>query len=157
MKRRQASPTPSEHEVDIAGALLAEDWEEDVTANATAAATSNATKTTTAKAKRAAAADLDFNDLLNAGGDSEDDGDAEFIASRQRSSNRKASNLQGKSVKKGGGFQAMGKKLLSLPLVACVRLLTLLCRSQFPAPPSHHEERLLRADSNSAKNDPSDP
>jgi hypothetical protein len=156
MKRRQASPTPSEHEVDIAAALFAEDWEEDATANATAAATSTATKTTTAKANKAVATDLDLNDLLNAGGDSEDDGDAEFIASRQRSSNRKASNLQGKSVKKGGGFQAMGKKLL-LPLVACVRLLTLLCRSQFPAPPSHHEERLLRADSNSAKNNPSDP
>lgn len=91
MKRRAPSPTPSENEVDIAGALFAEESDDD-----------------TAKIA-APAADLDFGDLLNAGDDSDnEDGDAEFIASRQRSSNRKASNLQGKTVKKGGGFQAMG-------------------------------------------------
>jgi ATP-dependent RNA helicase DDX54/DBP10 len=37
-----------------------------------------------------------------------DDGDEAFIAAQQAASNRKASNLKGKSVKKGGGFQAMG-------------------------------------------------
>ena len=35
-------------------------------------------------------------------------GDDEFIALAQASSNRKASNVKGRSVKKGGGFQAMG-------------------------------------------------
>ena len=34
--------------------------------------------------------------------------DEDFIALAQASSNRKASNLKGRSVKKGGGFQAMG-------------------------------------------------
>ena len=34
--------------------------------------------------------------------------DAAFIADVQLASNRKAANLKGKSVKKGGGFQAMG-------------------------------------------------
>ena len=38
----------------------------------------------------------------------DDSDDAAFIAERQAISNRKASNLKGKSVKKGGGFQAMG-------------------------------------------------
>jgi ATP-dependent RNA helicase DDX54/DBP10 len=36
------------------------------------------------------------------------DGDEEFIAATQAASNRKSSNLKGKTVKKGGGFQAMG-------------------------------------------------
>ena len=34
--------------------------------------------------------------------------DTEFIAAIQSASNRKASNVKGRSVKKGGGFQAMG-------------------------------------------------
>ena len=34
--------------------------------------------------------------------------DADFIAEAQATSNRKASNIKGRSVKKGGGFQAMG-------------------------------------------------
>lgn len=42
---------------------------------------------------------------LEAGSDSDDAG---FIAETQAASNRKAFNLKGKSVKKGGGFQAMG-------------------------------------------------
>ncbi|KAF2869847.1 ATP-dependent RNA helicase-like protein dbp10 [Massariosphaeria phaeospora] len=44
---------------------------------------------------------------LDVGGDDGSDDEA-FIAARQAASNRKASNLKGKSVKKGGGFQAMG-------------------------------------------------
>ena len=34
--------------------------------------------------------------------------DADFIAATQAASNRKSSNIKGRSVKKGGGFQAMG-------------------------------------------------
>lgn len=44
---------------------------------------------------------------LDIGGDDGSDDEA-FIAARQAASNRKASNLKGKTVKKGGGFQAMG-------------------------------------------------
>ncbi|KAK1759380.1 ATP-dependent RNA helicase dbp-10 [Echria macrotheca] len=90
MKGRAPSPTPSENEVDIAGALFAEDSDDEAPTTV-------------------AAPDLDFGDLLNAGDGSDgEDGDADYIASLQRKSNRKSSNLQGKSVKKGGGFQAMG-------------------------------------------------
>ncbi|KAK3990042.1 putative ATP-dependent RNA helicase DBP10 [Cladorrhinum sp. PSN332] len=52
--------------------------------------------------------DLDFGDILQTGNESDGEGDEDFIAAMQRKSNRKASNLQGKTVKKGGGFQAMG-------------------------------------------------
>ncbi len=37
-----------------------------------------------------------------------DDDDGNFIAAQQAASNRKASNLKGRTVRKGGGFQAMG-------------------------------------------------
>ena len=37
-----------------------------------------------------------------------DDDDEAFIALQQAASFRKSSNVKGKSVKKGGGFQAMG-------------------------------------------------
>lgn len=107
MPKRAPSPAPSENEVDIAGALFANDADSDGDVGT--------------RKKPNAAADLDFNDLLNAGGDggSDEDGDDEdFIALHQRSSNRKASNLQGKTVKKGGGFQAMGAfdSALDLPI-----------------------------------------
>ena len=52
---------------------------------------------------------LDFNSLLVNDNGSDDDGDEAFIASRLRGANRKSSNLHGKTVKKGGGFQAMGR------------------------------------------------
>ncbi|KAK3944912.1 ATP-dependent RNA helicase dbp-10 [Diplogelasinospora grovesii] len=103
MPRRSPSPAPSENEVDIGGYILASDDDDDENDNSTF----NNNKPTK-KGAAAPADNLDFDDILNAGGESEDDGDAAFIASRQRSSNRKASNVQGKSVKKGGGFQAMG-------------------------------------------------
>ncbi|KAK4236205.1 ATP-dependent RNA helicase dbp-10 [Achaetomium macrosporum] len=98
MPRRAASPAPSENEVDIAGSLFANEADSD-------------SDVEVSKKPATAAADLDFGDILNTtgDGDSEDGGDDEtFIALQQRSSNRKSSNLQGKTVKKGGGFQAMG-------------------------------------------------
>lgn len=54
---------------------------------------------------------------LDAGGilDLDSDGDEAFIAGRQAASNRKSSNLKGKSVKKGGGFQAMGNQVSVQP------------------------------------------
>jgi ATP-dependent RNA helicase DDX54/DBP10 len=51
---------------------------------------------------------LDAGEILDLGLDSIGDDDEAFIAAQQAASNRKASNIKGKSVKKGGGFQAMG-------------------------------------------------
>jgi len=42
----------------------------------------------------------------------ESDGDEAFIEAQQAASNRKGSNIKGKSMKKGGGFQAMGTNAL---------------------------------------------
>ena len=107
MPRRAASPTPSENEVDIGKALFNDDSDNEITSK----------KHHTKKgAVTNSGLDLDFNDLLGNGdntlptfnGEGDDDGDEAFIASLTRSSQRKSSNVQGKSVKKGGGFQAMG-------------------------------------------------
>lgn len=103
----------SENEVDIAGSLFANEADSDSDGDVQVPR-----KPT----------DLDFGDLLNHGdsdgggdgGDNEDDGeddDEAFIAMQQRSSNRKSSNLHGKTVKKGGGFQAMGE--CSHPFLFC--------------------------------------
>lgn len=106
MKRRAASPTPSENEVDITGALFNDDSDFE----------NNSSKHHTKKgAVTNSGLDLDFNDLLGNGdnalpsfNDEGDDGDEAYIASLTRGAQRKSSNVQGKSVKKGGGFQAMG-------------------------------------------------
>ncbi|KAL8961903.1 MAG: hypothetical protein Q9193_001608 [Seirophora villosa] len=50
---------------------------------------------------------LAVGDMPDLGNDGSSD-DADFIADAQAASNRKGSNLKGKTVKKGGGFQAMG-------------------------------------------------
>ncbi|KAF3061152.1 ATP-dependent RNA helicase DBP10 [Daldinia childiae] len=92
MPSRAVSPTPSENEVDILGSLLTDN--------------TGASSRTNKKNDTQNYLDLDF---LDGGGDEEeDDGDAAFIALKQAASFRKTSNVQGKSVKKGGGFQAMG-------------------------------------------------
>ncbi|KAF1816780.1 ATP-dependent RNA helicase DBP10 [Eremomyces bilateralis CBS 781.70] len=44
--------------------------------------------------------------------------DEKFIAAQQAASNRKASNLKGRTVKKGGGFQAMGLNQLLMKAIA---------------------------------------
>lgn len=51
---------------------------------------------------------LDAGGILDLALESDGDGDEAFIAAQQAASNRKATNLKGKTVKKGGGFQAMG-------------------------------------------------
>lgn len=92
--RRAPSPAFSENEVDIAGSLFANDADSDSDVDVVPA--------------KKQPDDLDFGDLLNAGG-SDDDGDADFIAKQLRTSNRKATGISGKAAKKGGGFQAMGE------------------------------------------------
>jgi len=97
MVRRAASPALSENEVDIGGALFAEDLDDSL------------------KLDKSAEQDgfgFDADGIFN-GGDGSDDDDEAFIALQQAASFRKASNLKGKSVKKGGGFQAMGTNLRS--------------------------------------------
>ncbi|KAJ5638637.1 ATP-dependent RNA helicase dbp10 [Penicillium herquei] len=93
MAPREASPAMSENEFDITGALFQNDSDSD----------SGIAKPKKKKAapKPTPAEDLDF---LGA----DDDGDEAFIASKLASANRKSSNLKGRTVKKGGGFQAMG-------------------------------------------------
>ncbi|KAF2667610.1 DEAD-domain-containing protein [Microthyrium microscopicum] len=93
MKRKRPSPPVSEADFDISGAItgLQVDQEDN--------------------------SDFDFEQPIVSstqngaglqGEDSGDDSDAAFIAAQQAASNRKATNLKGRTVKKGGAFQAMG-------------------------------------------------
>lgn len=89
--RRAASPAASEPELDILDSLYPGEGENG--------------------GQSFGQVGLDFDGFLNAGaGDGEDDDDEAFIALQQAASYRKASNLKGRTVKKGGGFQAMGKQ-----------------------------------------------
>lgn len=94
MSRRAVSPTASEPEMDIFGSIYPGD-------------------DTDGKQKGArdadADADFDFDGLMNGRGQDDDDGDEAFIALKQAASFRKSANLKGRTVKKGGGFQAMGR------------------------------------------------
>lgn len=90
MPRRAPSPTGSEFEFDISTALADNDFLSD--------------DNNTRKGKpNTVANDQNINDILDVS-----DGDEAFIAAQQAASNRKGSNLKGKTVKKGGGFQQMG-------------------------------------------------
>ena len=83
MPMRLPSPAPSENEVDIAGSL----FQDEIPAGSSDEGKVGG----------------NFPNLEDSGSD-----DAGFIAESLNAANRKASNLKGKSVKKGGGFQAMG-------------------------------------------------
>lgn len=103
MPGRAASPTASENEFDITNSLFQNesDSEDDKTLNKR-------------QQKPAPSQALDF-----LGGDGEDDEDDEaFIAAQQTSANRKSSALKGRTVKKGGGFQAMGLNANLLKAIA---------------------------------------
>jgi ATP-dependent RNA helicase DDX54/DBP10 len=93
MPHRAASPVVSENEFDITKPLFKD------------SPTSDDDEFTATLANSGA---LDAGGILDLGWESNGDDDAAFIAAQQAASNRKASNLKGKSVKKGGGFQAMG-------------------------------------------------
>ncbi|KAI5868468.1 ATP-dependent RNA helicase DBP10 [Durotheca rogersii] len=96
MRSHAASPVPSENEVDILTSLFPE------------SATTSDRPNTNKKNGTQEGYGFDAGDLLDGDGSGEDEGDEAFIALKQAASFRKASNLKGKSVKKGGGFQAMG-------------------------------------------------
>ncbi|KAI0395901.1 ATP-dependent RNA helicase DBP10 [Xylariaceae sp. FL0594] len=98
---RAVSPALSENEVDILGSLLTG---------------ANQTSSRVKPPKNAAEVHdgfgFDAEELFNGGGDGgdddEDDGDEAFIALKQAAAFRKNTNVKGNSLKKGGGFQAMG-------------------------------------------------
>ncbi|KAF2691284.1 DEAD-domain-containing protein [Lentithecium fluviatile CBS 122367] len=83
MALRASSPALSENDFDIGSALFGDENAEEKELSADLGV------------------DLDI-------GDENGSDDEAFIAATQAASNRKASNLKGKTVKKGGGFQAMG-------------------------------------------------
>jgi len=91
MPHRDSSPAMSENEFDITNSLFQHDSDSDNGGD------------TRPRQKPIPTQDLDF-----LGADDDDDDDETFIANRQASANRKGSNLKGRTVKKGGGFQAMG-------------------------------------------------
>jgi len=97
---RQESPAASENDFDISHALLAGVRNQSDGAELQPPSVSHG---------RSIAFDLDDDD-------NSDDGD--FIAAQQAVSNRKASNLKGSTVKKGGAFQAMGLNTAILKAIA---------------------------------------
>ncbi|MCJ1465890.1 ATP-dependent RNA helicase dbp10 [Pseudocyphellaria aurata] len=96
MPRRAPSPVVSENELDISHALFAND-----DGNRSGSDERGLQHPDRKARMQATGSTLDF------GADSTSD-DGGFIADTQAASNRKVSNLKGRSVKKGGGFQAMG-------------------------------------------------
>ncbi|RLL98186.1 ATP-dependent RNA helicase dbp10 [Aspergillus turcosus] len=106
MPRRAASPAMSENEFDITGALFQNDSDSD---NEQPSA-----KSKRQPPKKVPSQALDFLGDVN----EDDDDDEAFIAEKQTSANRKASNLKGHTVKKGGGFQAMGLSATLLKAIA---------------------------------------
>ena len=103
MFHRDRSPTVSENGIDISHNLFDDG---DISSSSNPDDDASRLQHPDRKARMQAAESI-FD--LEAHGGSESDDDAVFIAERQAISNRKASRLQGKkSVKKGGGFQAMG-------------------------------------------------
>jgi ATP-dependent RNA helicase DDX54/DBP10 len=105
MVHRAVSPALSENEFDITNGLLGASDESDG-GEESALALRPAKKSKNEEL-------LDLGSLLDLGAenDDDDDGDEAFIASQQAASNRKSANLKGRTVKKGGGFQAMGNTL----------------------------------------------
>lgn len=96
MPHHAASPVVSENEFDIIKSLFKDD------------PIADDDKYTSPLANRGV---LDAGVILDLGLEASGDDEDAFIAAQQAASNRKASNLKGKSVKKGGGFQAMGMHL----------------------------------------------
>lgn len=108
MLRRASSPTGSEFEFDISTALADDDFLSD---NDDGAGVTRKGKGKGKGKPDTVANDQNINDILDVS-----DGDEAFIAAQQAASNRKGSNLKGKTVKKGGGFQQMGLCVLPLSL-----------------------------------------
>ncbi|KAI9827147.1 MAG: ATP-dependent RNA helicase dbp10 [Thelocarpon impressellum] len=102
MPHRAASPALSENELDISNALFAEP-----SGSTEDGEGRDESRTTPASQKHQS---VDAGNILDLGGTERDiyGDDEEFIAAQQTAANRKGANVKGRSVKKGGGFQAMG-------------------------------------------------
>ena len=92
MPHRATSPAVSENEFDITNSLFRDHDDSD-----------------NERPQNKDLGTLDAGGILDLALESDEDGDEAFIKAQQAASNRKSSNVKGKSVKKGGGFQAMGK------------------------------------------------
>jgi len=132
MPHRAVSPAASENDFDITSALFHDGGDDDADF-----------PTTSSKDLGA----LDAGEILDL---ESDDGDEAFIAAQQAASNRKNANVKGKSVKKGGGFQAMGafecKKM-------CTYQTDKQCRLECSLTKGHRTKRIHGTNSHSAKND----
>ena len=95
MPHRAPSPVASENEIDISRVLF----------NDSSSAGSDEEEVLQHPDRKARM--LQPGEIPDLEGDYSSD-DAGFIAETQAASNRKAANVKGRSVKKGGGFQAMG-------------------------------------------------
>ena len=113
MPHRAASPALSENEYDISKALL------DQAAGSTDDEAPRSSKKIT-PARPGKHLDVGAGDILDlgAGHAAEQGDDEDFILAQQTAANRKASNIKGRSVKKGGGFQAMGLNAALLKAIA---------------------------------------
>lgn len=110
MKPRESSPALSENEFDISKALFDDENESN--------SDFELDHGSRPQPHISRGRDLDLGDDLAIGGEEDgESGDEAFIAAQQAASNRKASNLKGKTVKKGGGFQAMGLNALLLKAI----------------------------------------
>ncbi|RMZ90497.1 hypothetical protein DV736_g2287, partial [Chaetothyriales sp. CBS 134916] len=95
MAPRAPSPARSISEVDIGGALVAGDHHSDYGDEFDASGDATGTAYGSANGLGILADDLDFDD-------------EDIIAQQQAAANRRGASLKGRTVKKGGGFQAMG-------------------------------------------------
>ncbi|KAL9036793.1 MAG: hypothetical protein Q9214_005981, partial [Letrouitia sp. 1 TL-2023] len=105
MPHRSSSPAVSEASIDIASALFQDDQ--------SSGSEDGKIDRSHRQAKFAPDSMPDLDDER-----SSDNDDAGFIAESQAAAYRKSSNLKGKSVKKGGGFQAMGLNANLLKAIA---------------------------------------
>lgn len=112
MPGRAASPAASENEFDITNALFQNESDSD--------SDTGHKKKSSRPQKKTVPTDqnLDFLGGQTGGYDEDGEDDEAFIAAQQTSANRKGANLKGRTVKKGGGFQAMGLNANLLKAVA---------------------------------------
>ncbi|KAI9787175.1 MAG: ATP-dependent RNA helicase dbp10 [Geoglossum umbratile] len=102
MLRRATSPAGSESEFDISRSLFRGNG------NSDGSESPEVGSRPPRRPKQVQTLDASTILDLDAHSGSDGGGDEAFIAAQQIASNRKASNLKGRTVKKGGGFQAMG-------------------------------------------------
>lgn len=124
MPHRAPSPTGSEFEYDISKALADADFLSDNDNDGFDFDDDAMPSGPVPKKPKVSREDLDAEKLFKGDDDEDSDDDETFIAAQQAASNRKGSNLKGKkTVKKGGGFQAMGE-LTGVPKFLCTYTFT---------------------------------